>query len=286
MDASATPAETRLRRSRKRRPVSEIACEYVFRPLAHLVVVALLPVRVPPPAVVLASAAAGLGGAASLAGGHLVGAALMLQLKTVLDNADGQLARASGRESVLGRYLDSESDLLVNAAVFAALGYVTGHLWLAVASFLALTLVLGVDFNLERLYRRERGEEREAMPAAEGVAGALARVYGVVYAPQDKLVETFVESRLRGATPAGRFAYHDRATIAIVANFGLSTQLAALGICLLAGHSIVYLWLALGCGLALVPLALRRDLLLRAVPWKTRSAGDVVQPRTEPACGP
>jgi len=35
-------------------------CEVVFRPLAHLVVLALAPLRVPPPAVVLASAGFGI----------------------------------------------------------------------------------------------------------------------------------------------------------------------------------------------------------------------------------
>src|SRR5438093_11027048 len=134
MDVSTSP-QTLLQRSRKRRPVTELACEHVFRPVAHLVVLALLPLRVPPPAVVLASAAAGLAAAATLAGRHFVLAALLLQLKTVLDNADGQLARASGRESVLGRYFDSVTDLLVNAAVFAALGHMTGHVGLAIASF-------------------------------------------------------------------------------------------------------------------------------------------------------
>ena len=213
-----------LERSRKRRPVTEVLREYVFRPLAHLVVLALLPLRVPPAAVVLASGAAGLAAAATLAGRHLVLAALLLQLKTVLDNADGQLARASGRESVLGRYFDSVTDLLVNAAVFAALGHMTGHVGLAIASFLVLTLVLGVDFNLERLYRRERGEEREAMPAAGGLAGVLARTYAVVYAPQDRLVEWVVETRLRRETPDARLAYHDRATIAVIANLGLSSR--------------------------------------------------------------
>ena len=51
-------------------------------------------------------------------------AAVLLQVKTVLDGADGQLARALDRVTVLGRYLDSESDLLVDAALFAALGSV------------------------------------------------------------------------------------------------------------------------------------------------------------------
>ena len=52
--------------------------------------------------------------------GRFLLAALLIQLKTVLDNADGQLARLSGRITAFGRYLDSELDLFVNAALFAA----------------------------------------------------------------------------------------------------------------------------------------------------------------------
>src|SRR4051812_33422718 len=142
-DRRVAAARPTLRSSRKLRAAPpELLCERVFRPLAHLVVLALLPLRVPPPAVVLASAATGLVAAAELAREQWIAAALLLQLKTVLDNADGQLARAAGKESVLGRYLDSESDLLVNAALFSALGYVTGEPWLALVSFLLLTLVL------------------------------------------------------------------------------------------------------------------------------------------------
>jgi phosphatidylglycerophosphate synthase len=260
-------ARPTLRSTRKQRAAPpELLCERVFRPLAHHVVRVLLPLRVPPPAVVLASTATGLAAAAELAREQWIAATLMLQLKTVLDNADGQLARAAGKVSVLGRYLDSESDLLVNAVLFAALGHVTGSPWLALVSFLVLTLVLSVNFNLERLYRREHGDPREARPAATGLAGLLGRVYDVVYSPQDRLVERFVEWRLRRveAGPAQRLAYHDRATLAVVANFGLSTQLAVLGVCLAARAPSVYLWLAIGCGAALVPLELRRGRRARA----------------------
>jgi archaetidylinositol phosphate synthase len=261
-------APTTLRNSRKARATgsTELLCEVVFRPLAHLVVLALLPLRVPPPAVVFAGMGTGLAAAAEIGRGDYIGAALLLQLKTVLDNADGQLARAAGRVSVFGRYLDSESDLLVNAAIFVALGDVTGRWWLTAASFAALTLVLSVDFNLERLFRRERGEEREARPAAPGgAAAALGRVYDLVYAPQDRLVERLVETRLRklGAGPEERLRYHDDATLTVVANFGLSTQLAALGVCLLAGRPEAYLWVPIACALALVPLELRRRYRVR-----------------------
>src|SRR3982751_6349157 len=100
----------------------EVLCKPVFRPLAQPLVAVLAPLRVPPPAVVLANAACALAAAVEIGRGHLIPAALLLQLKTLLDNADGQLARATGRETAFGRYLDSECDLLTNAAVFAALG--------------------------------------------------------------------------------------------------------------------------------------------------------------------
>jgi len=256
-----------LQSSRKARAKgsTELLCEAVFRPLAHVVVLALLPLRVPPPAVVLAATGTGLAAAVELGRRDFIGAALLLQLKTVLDNADGQLARAAGRVSVLGRYLDSESDLLVNAVLFVALGYVTGRWLLAAVSFVVLTLVLSLDFNLERLFRRERGEEFEARPEAHGAAAALARVYDLVYAPQDRVVERLVERRLRklGASSAGRLRYHDGATLTVLANFGLSTQLAALGLCLLAGRPGAYLWVPIACGLAFVPLEVRRGYLVR-----------------------
>ena len=211
----------------------------------------------------LAAGATGLVAAYLIGSGAFLAAALLLQLKTVLDNADGQLARATGRVTAFGRYLDSESDLFVDAALFAGIGWATGRWVLAAFGFASLTLVLGVNYNAERLYRRERGEPAEAMPAATGPAAALARIYALVYAPQDRLVERFVERRLDGRTPDARLAYHDRATLTILANFGLSTQLAVLGVCLAAGAPAAYAWAAVACAIALVPLAIRRELLLR-----------------------
>jgi archaetidylinositol phosphate synthase len=268
-----------LARSRKRRPVTEFACEYVFRPLAHPVVLVLLRLRAAPPAVVLANTVAGLAAAASLARGHLVVAALLIQLKTVLDNADGQLARLSRRVSVLGRYLDSESDLAVNLVLLAALGYFTGRPWLAFATFVALTLVLSANFNLERLYRAERGDGFDPEPPAkDGAAAILARVYAILYAPHDRLIERFVEWRLHrlGGDAIGRLVYHDRRTVGILANFGLSTQLAVLGVCLAIGRPTLYCWFVLGCGFALLLLGIARELRVR----RNRIHPDNVESRT------
>jgi alkylation response protein AidB-like acyl-CoA dehydrogenase len=66
------------------------------------------------------------------------------------------LPEAQVPEADLLQAADSLSDLATNAALFAAIGYLTGRPWLALAGFLALTLALSADYNLERLYRDVR----------------------------------------------------------------------------------------------------------------------------------
>ena len=221
-----------LARSRKARRGTELVCERVFRPLAHPLVLLLARLRVPPPLVVVAAGVAGIAAAVELGRGSLVAAALLVQLKTLLDNADGQLARLTGRTGAFGRYLDSEVDLLVNAALFAALGWRTGHVALALAGFLALTSVLSLNFNAERLSRAAVAESE----AGGRATAILRRVYGFVYAPQDRLAEALV---------ARRPALTGSPAVSLLANFGMSTQLAAFGLLMALGHPLAFAWLAL-----------------------------------------
>ena len=67
-----------------------------------------------------------------------------------------------------------------------------------------------------------------------------------------------MERQLRGASPEARLRYHDRATLQVLANFGLSTQLTVLGLCLVVGEPEAYLWFVLACGTTVVLLLLRR----------------------------
>ena len=197
------PANGRLRsfeRSKKSRRGTEVLCEHVFHPAAHLVVLAL---------------------------GHLIVAALLVQLKTVLDNADGQLARLTGRVTVFGRYLDSECDLLVNVALFAALGAP-----LALLGFVLLTLILSTNFNVERLSRGA---------AAGWDSSPLGRVYGLLYGWQDRLAE-----RILG----GRTIHSWQVTT--LANLGMTTQLAAFGLCMVLGHPLAFVWVLVAEALLIV----------------------------------
>jgi hypothetical protein len=271
MNASTESASApRLARKQERRAGREFVLELVFRPLADRLASLLLRARISPPAVVLANAAAGTLAAVALVRGELVLAALLLQVKTLLDNADGRLARISGRVTLAGRYLDTEADLVVNAALFVALGSLTGQPWLALVAFLTLTLVLASDFNASELYHEVRGDARQ-LPAAAGgwIENALGTIYRFVFAPQDRLVRTLSARRFERAlapqapTEAAALAYHDRFTVTVLANLGLSTQLAVLGLCLLLGVPGAYLWFVVGC-LALLPLLqVRREHLAR-----------------------
>src|SRR5262249_60414137 len=190
------------------------------------------PLRVPPPLVVAGAGAAGLAGAAELGRSSLLAAALLVQLKPVLDNADGQLARLTGRTSTFGRYLDSEVDLLVNAALFAGLAWTTGRPAVSLAGFLALTSVLSLNFNVERLSRAG-----SAAPEVEGGATAvLRRIHATVHAPQDRLAEALVARRPALTRPTA---------VSLLANLGMSTQLAAFGLLMALGHPLAFAWLAL-----------------------------------------
>jgi phosphatidylglycerophosphate synthase len=217
-------------------------CERFFRPLAHPLVLLFARLRVPPPLVVAVAGVAGLAAAVELGRGSLLVAALLVQLKTLLDNADGQLARLTGRTSTFGRYLDSEVDLLVNAGLFAALAWTTGQPALALAGFLALTSVLSLNFNAERLSRASSTEPEEG-----GRGTVLLRgIYRLVYSPQDRLAEALVAHRPALVRPA---------VVSLLANLGMSTQLAAFGLLMALGHPLTFAWLCLA-EIALIASAL------------------------------
>jgi archaetidylinositol phosphate synthase len=273
--SEAPPAASLAGRARKERAYRELLTQRVLAPVGRVVVAGLIPLRVSPIAVVLSNGVAGLGAAAAIALGDLVTAAVLLQLKSVLDNVDGQLARATGRTSALGRYLDTEIDLVANVAIAAALGYETGSWLLAAGGLCAMTLLLSADYNADVLFRRARGRTVVTEPSVEGqgpLAGVLAALYRIVYRPQDRALQGLARRRLervlRGVTDEHvrervALAYHDRLAVVALSNMGLSTQLAALGIALVAGRPTLFLWATIGAVAVLPVLQVRREALAR-----------------------
>jgi phosphatidylglycerophosphate synthase len=178
------------------------------RPAAKRLVAALLHSPVTPIHLTLAFTGAGLLAAALFAVGgygyHLAAGALLL-VKSALDAADGSLARARGRPSRLGRYLDSVCDFLVNLAVFGGLAWAeagrAGAAWpyaVAAGALLAATLQ-GSVFNYYYVVQRRRSggdstsllDESQARPYAwdpPGLTSAVQQAYLLIYGWQDRLV--------------------------------------------------------------------------------------------------
>jgi archaetidylinositol phosphate synthase len=251
----------------QRRAGRELLLEVVFRPLSNGLAPLLARARLAPTTVVLANATAGIVAAVALFEGDLLVAAVLIQLKTLLDNTDGALARATGQVTLAGRYLDTIADLVVNAALFVALGHVTGQPILAAVAFVALTIVLAVDFNVTELYREAHGVPPEQPRPTGGAAErALAAVYRVLFAPLDRATRG-VSSWRFGSRPA-----YDRVAVTVLANLGLTTQLAALGVCLVLGAPGAYLWLVLGCLAVLAALHMRAEVRMRRPPRTVRAS--------------
>lgn len=180
-------------------------------------------------------------------------AAALLLAKTVLDNVDGGLARATGQVTVMGRFFDTGMDSLVNLALFVALA-AHGPLALSLLAYLVLMLLLSLDFNAERLYRELRADGALAATNRPGAPAWLIApfrgLYEVVLAPQDRLIERLdraLFARLSAKQPtdapqAWRLAWNDMFSTAALVNLGLSTQLSLLAVLLILGLPYFYVF--------------------------------------------
>lgn len=223
--------------------------ERIYRPLAQRLVDPLARLDVNPAHVVLVHTALGVAAAWLIRRGgpwwrSRLTPALLLQVKTVLDNLDGQLARATGQTTETGRYLDTEMDLVVDLALNVAIAGRAG-LPLTVLQ----SLILTTDFLWEREHRAARGEVFREAAAQAGdnphVLAGLKAVYAAYFLPQERLLGRWFEARLRevagdSPSPEERRAYTPLPVTTIAANLGLTTQLAFLGLCLLGNRPQLY----------------------------------------------
>ncbi|HEX7022650.1 MAG TPA: CDP-alcohol phosphatidyltransferase family protein [Trueperaceae bacterium] len=242
----------------KPRPHSEAVLR-IFWPPALAIVRLLVRLRVDPVWVVVTHSLLGLLAAALLAfrPEALWMVAVLLQLKTLLDNADGGVARASGRVTQLGRYLDTLMDLLVNFCLFAALARY-GPPAAAFGGFVLLTVILSLDHNLEALYRAQRQPRHPDEPVPVGAPRPLFHLvkgsYDLLLGAQDRLIRHLDRAafeRLSGLQASSaplelRLAWNDMFSTASLVNLGLSTQLLVLGVCLALGHPFWYVLLVYG----------------------------------------
>jgi phosphatidylglycerophosphate synthase len=73
--------------------------------------------------------------------GYYVGAGVFLILKSIIDAADGELARIKQTPSYTGRYLDSVFDIILNFAFLMTICYVSNTtIWFTLLAFIGIQL--------------------------------------------------------------------------------------------------------------------------------------------------
>ena len=95
------------------------------RPIARVIANSLKETSYTPIDVTIWFMISGLFGITAIVMGYYWFAAFFLILKSILDAADGELARVKKTPSYTGRYLDSVADITLNARIFITLWYTT-----------------------------------------------------------------------------------------------------------------------------------------------------------------
>lgn len=111
------------------------------RPAAKFIANILKNTAFTPIHVTLAFIASGLIAIYGIIEGYYWLAAFFLILKSILDAADGELARVKQKPSYTGRYLDSVADIILNVLILYTIKHITNAPnWLCFAAFFGLQL--------------------------------------------------------------------------------------------------------------------------------------------------
>ena len=175
--------------------------------------------------------------------GHYWLAAFFLIFKSILDAADGELARIKKTPSYTGRYLDSVADIILNALFFIAIWYITSSsVWICLAAFIGLQLQ-GTLYNYYYVILRNKFDgdttsrvfENETPIALEGEkqkhVDILFRLYKLFYGVFDKTIYTLDRTADKGEI-------FPNWLMTAISTFGLGFQLLIIATMLVAGLKV------------------------------------------------
>jgi phosphatidylglycerophosphate synthase len=244
----------------------EIINIFLLRPLAAVIVWILYPTKVTPNQVTIAAIALGCAAAAAYAlntPSAVIIAGCLVSAKDIVDDADGQLARAKQLYSRRGRFLDSIGDFVVDVVLFAAITYalLPSHpggltVLLGVAGLAGITvrvsyhvyyqasfLPLEKRYGLNRIVESVTEEDLRGDP----VALRLQRLFNLIYTWQDRLMVRIDQWCRGNQVGEGQAAlwYGDRAGLRLSGLMGFGTEFALLTLCSVTNALYVYLLLNL-----------------------------------------
>jgi hypothetical protein len=168
-------------------------------------------------------------------------AAFFLIFKSILDAADGELARLKNSPSHVGRYFDSVSDIILNFLIFIALWYISESSFiLFFLAFVGIQLQ-GTLYNYYYVILRNtlngdttsRIFEYEAPKALKGEkqknVDTFFSIYKVLYGVFDKIIYWLDPSAPKGKP-------FPKLLMAALSTFGLGFQLLIIALLLVLGY--------------------------------------------------
>ncbi|MFK7833440.1 MAG: CDP-alcohol phosphatidyltransferase family protein [Winogradskyella sp.] len=210
------------------------------RPVARVISTALKDTKYTPVDVTIWFIISGLIAVACILNGYYWFAAFFLIFKSILDAADGELARIKETPSYTGRYLDSVADIILNAIIFLSLWYITdANIWYTILAFLGIQLQ-GTLYNYYYVILRNRfnGDttsrvfEDKTPIALKGEkqknVNVLFGIYKVLYGGFDKTIYFLDQSASKGKVLP-------KWLMTAISTFGLGFQLLIIAIMLVAG---------------------------------------------------
>ncbi len=221
------------------------------RPIARVIANSLKNTSFTPIHVTICFIIAGLIGIYCIIKGYYWFAALFLILKSILDAADGELARVTQKPSYTGRYLDSVADIILNALIFLSVWFISNSsLWICLLAFLGLQLQ-GTLYNYYYVILRNKYEgdttsrvfETSSPTALKGEKQAhvnfLFGLYKLLYGPFDKSIYALDRNAHKGKAFPKWF-------MTSVSTFGLGFQLLLIAIMLVLNLENIILPFFLG----------------------------------------
>ncbi|GMN09250.1 CDP-alcohol phosphatidyltransferase family protein [Croceitalea sp. MTPC9] len=171
---------------------------------------------------------------------HYWATTFFLILKSVLDAADGELARIKKTPSYTGRYLDSVSDIVLNLLILLTIWYVTdGSLAYTLLAFFGLQLqgtlynyyyvILRNKYNGDTTSRVFENERPIAMKGEKQQnVNILFTMYRLLYGLFDKIIYKMDRKAVKSSKLPNWF-------MTAVSTFGLGFQLLLIGLMLALG---------------------------------------------------
>jgi hypothetical protein len=209
------------------------------RPLSDRIARSLQNTRITAIHLTLLFGVAGLMALYAILEGHFKTALLLLLIKSVIDGADGALARLKNQPSYTGRYLDSVFDILLNVILLGGIWYIsTVSWWWWMAAFFALQLQ-GTLYNYYYVILRNRlsgGDNTskvfeykrpDALPGeSQWAVNIMYYLYQICYGLFDRIIHALDPRAYQEALPHPYL-------MTLVSIYGLGFQLLALGLALI-----------------------------------------------------